>query len=189
MSQRMNPAGLADTGLVLGGMVDACRRLTAHRAVEGWCGEQPALRPAIAPVLAQQLQQPGRERDVAVLVALALVDAQTHAGGVDIGELQSTEFAGTQPRGVGGHPVPLRIRTDDESDREYGKVVGRLDRGPDQGHRSPRLEVIASNGRMLTGSSSFAIAISTHSASRSSYASSVRSAGSMSHRWRTPERA
>ena len=35
--------------------------------------------------------------------ALALVDAHTHAGGVDIGELQSTEFARPQPRGVGGH--------------------------------------------------------------------------------------
>ena len=57
----------------------------------------------MAPVLAQQLQQPGRERDIAILVALALFDAQTHAGGVDIGELQSTEFARPQPRGVGGH--------------------------------------------------------------------------------------
>ena len=59
-------------------------------------------------------------------------------------------------------------------------------RGPDQGHRSPRLKVIASNGRMLTGSSFFAVAIGTHSPSRSSNASRVRSAGSTSHRWRTP---
>ena len=42
----------------------------------------------------QLFQQPGRERDVAVLVALALVDAQTPPGGVDIGDVQSTEFAG-----------------------------------------------------------------------------------------------
>ena len=38
-------------------------------------------------------------------------------------------------------------------------------------HRSPRLKVIASRGRMLTGSSSFAVAMSAHSRSRSSKAS------------------
>ena len=44
---------------------------------------------------------------------------------------------------------------------------------------------MASNGRMLTGSSSFAVPISTHSPSRSSNASNVRSVGSTSYRWRT----
>ena len=50
------------------------------------------------------------------------------------------------------------------------------------GQRSPRLKVTASKGRMRTGASSCAVAISTHSPSRSSKASRVRSAGSMSHR-------
>ena len=50
------------------------------------------------------------------------------------------------------------------------------------GQRSPRLNVIASKGRMLTASSSFAHAMSTHCPSRSSNASNVRSTGSMSHR-------
>ena len=58
-----------------------------------------------------------------------------------------------------------------------------------QGQRSPRLKVIASNGRMLTGSSSFALAISSHCSSWSSNASRVRSAGSTSHRCPTPSRA
>ena len=57
------------------------------------------------------------------------------------------------------------------------------------GHRAPRLNVIASNGRTLTGSSSFAHAMSTHSPPRSSNASRVRSVGSMSHRFATPSRA
>ena len=48
--------------------------------------------------------------------------------------------------------------------------------------RSPRLNVTASNGRMLTGSSSFALAISNHCPSWSSNASRVRSIGSTSHR-------
>ena len=55
--------------------------------------------------------------------------------------------------------------------------------------RSPRLNVTASNGRTLTGSLSFAHAMSTHSPPRSSNASSVRSVGSMSHRYATPSRA
>ena len=60
---------------------------------------------------------------------------------------------------------------------------------PPQGQRSPRLKVIASKGRMLTGSSSFALAISSHCSSWSSNASRVRSAGSTSHRQGTPSRA
>ena len=53
----------------------------------------------------------------------------------------------------------------------------------------PGLKVIASNGRMLTGSSSFAVPMSTHSPSRSSNASIVRSVGSPSQRCSTPSRA
>ena len=58
-----------------------------------------------APVLAQMLQEPRREGDVAVLVALCSCSTRrhTHPSGVDIRDLQSTEFAGTKPRGVGGH--------------------------------------------------------------------------------------
>ena len=68
--------------------------------------------------------------------------------------------------------------------------TGQSDRaGPRYGQRSPKLKVIASNGRMLIGSSSFATAISTHSPSRSSNASKVRSVGSTSHRCRTASRA
>ena len=63
-------------------------------------------------------------------------------------------------------------------------------RPPDlQGHRAARLKVTASKGGMATGSSSLAAAISVHCPSRNSNASSVRSRGSTSHRWRTPSRA
>ena len=68
--------------------------------------------------------------------------------------------------------------------------AGQSDRaGPRYGQRSPKLKVIASNGRMRIGSSSFAAAISTHSPSRSSNASKVRSVGSTNHRCRTSSRA
>ena len=75
----MDPAGLADAGLVFLGLVDARGRLTAHRAVEGSSGEQPVLVSVTAPVLAHLLQQPRREGDVAVLAALALVEDRTLA--------------------------------------------------------------------------------------------------------------
>ena len=55
-----------------------------------------------------------------------------------------------------------------------------------QSHSSARLNVIASNGRMLTGASSWALAMSSHCPSSSSKASRVRSTGSMSHRCATP---
>ena len=80
-----------------------------------------------------------------------------------------------------------------EATRAHEGVVSsarcRQARGWPQGHRSPRLKVIASKGRTCTGSSSFAVANSTHSPSRSSNASRVRSAGSTSHRCATPSRA
>ena len=43
--------------------------------------------------------------------------------------------------------------------------------------------MIPSNGRMLTASSFFALAISSHCRSSSSHASRVRSVGSTSHRY------
>ena len=49
----------------------------------------------------------------------------------------------------------------------------------------PTPNVIASNGRMLTGSWSFAHPMSTHAPSRGSNASKVRPAGSPGHRYAT----
>lgn len=95
-------------------------------------------------------------------------------------------------------PVPLRLR---RPNRRAGSVAslarggvtrrrpGAYRAGTAQGQRSPRLKVTASKGRIWTGASSCAVAINTHFPSRSSNASTVRSAGSTSHRWPTPSRA
>ena len=111
------------------------RRLTAHRAVEGSSGEQPVLGSVTAPVLAQMLQQPGRERDVAVLAALALVDTQAHPSGIDIGDLQPTEFAGTKPCGVGGHQhgAVLEVGGDGEQAHQLVVIEDLWQRGGDLG--------------------------------------------------------
>ena len=79
MPQRVDPAGLVDPGLVLGSILDVCgSRARHHRRAAEITGKQPVPGTMAAPVLAKFLEQPRREGDVAVLVALALIDAQTH---------------------------------------------------------------------------------------------------------------
>ena len=50
-----------------------------------------------APPRAQPLQQHRREHGVAILAALALLDAQRHALAVDVADLQRDDLAGAQP--------------------------------------------------------------------------------------------
>ncbi len=70
-------------------------------------GEQPAavehlaLRMGHAPPGAQALQQHRREHGVAILAALALLDAQRHALAVDVADLQADHLAGAQARAIG----------------------------------------------------------------------------------------
>jgi len=99
--------------------------------------------------------------------------------------------------GVRGAPLsrrrllqPSPVRGSTGAMRDSRRMAGNLSphgwRSRGQAQSSPRLNVIASKGRRLTGSSSFMVAMSTHLRSRSSNASSVRSAGSMNQRWPTP---
>lgn len=64
-------------------------------------GEQPAPRPGLPPPGAQQVQQVGREHDVTILAALALLDPDQHAGGVDIGDLEVDDLRGAQAAAIG----------------------------------------------------------------------------------------
>ena len=54
------------------------------------------------PLLAQQLQRAQRQRDVAILVALAAADMQEHALGVDVTHLETQTLAQPQTAGVEG---------------------------------------------------------------------------------------
>ena len=82
--------------------VAGARELTCrHRAGRVLAREQPALRPRNAIPVAQKLEQHGGEHRVAILAALALLDAQHHAFGVDIGYLQRDDLGDTQPCTVG----------------------------------------------------------------------------------------
>ena len=86
VTKGVDAAGLADSGPVLGSSVDMPGPMTGQRASEQLIGEQPGLGTLATPVLAELFQQPRRERNVAVLVALALFDAQRHPFGIDIAE-------------------------------------------------------------------------------------------------------
>ena len=60
---------------------------------------------------------------------LALVDPQVHPSGIDIGDLEPTEFSGTKPRDAGGHQhgavpdVSLEVRTGTRTHRRTGPPV------------------------------------------------------------------
>src|SRR6202035_4057327 len=54
----------------------------------GLAGMHPSLLARGAPPFTQYIEQVGRENDVAILVALALLDADHHSVAVDVGELQ-----------------------------------------------------------------------------------------------------
>ena len=123
MPQGVDTARLADSGLVLGVLVDECGCRAVHRAVEGSAGEQQVLGPVTPPVLAQLFQQSGRERDVAVLVALALVDTHAHPGGVDVGDLQSSELARPKPRGIGRHQQGAMLGVGGDGEQTHQLVM------------------------------------------------------------------
>ena len=101
MPQRVDPAGLVDPSLLLGSTVNVCWPMARHRSAEKLVGEDPGLGTYAAPIIAQLLQQPGRERDVAVLAALPLIYAQTHPLRIDIPDLQAAKLARPKPRSIG----------------------------------------------------------------------------------------
>ncbi len=56
---------------------------------------------SLDPPLAQEGEKIGGEHGVAVAPALATFDAQEHAGGVDVADLQARDLRGAQARPVG----------------------------------------------------------------------------------------
>ena len=82
----------------MAGAVELARR---HRLDRVAARKQPALRPRRLPPGAQQLEQLRRQHDVAVLAALALLDADHHALAVDVGDLERDHLGDAQARAVG----------------------------------------------------------------------------------------
>src|ERR1700730_14285394 len=92
--QRVNTDTLGNAG-ALGGHANEPVELAPTHVLSPVAGEQPGLagmHPSLlargAPPFTQYIEQVGREKDVAILVALALLDADHHSVAVDVGELQ-----------------------------------------------------------------------------------------------------
>ena len=78
-------------------------RPSEQRPVAMSAGEQPGTGALVAPVVAELRETPLRQRHVAVLAALALVDAQAHPLGIDVRDLQMADLADPEPGSVSPH--------------------------------------------------------------------------------------
>src|SRR5271156_3670659 len=93
----------------LGGGVDGATELAGRqRLARIAAGKQPASRqqraelPPLPPPLTQQFEQPRRQHGVAILAALALLDPQQHALGVDVADVERDHLGDAQPGAIGG---------------------------------------------------------------------------------------
>src|SRR5688572_8433250 len=66
----------------------------------GWARKQQIAQVLAPPMLAEDLEQQRRERNVAILLAFALANANDHALGVDVGSTQREHFAEPKPCAV-----------------------------------------------------------------------------------------
>src|SRR5438128_7757874 len=104
--QRMNADTLGDAGTP-GCQANDPMQLARTRMLPAVAGKQPGLtgrHPALlardAPPFMQYLKQDGRENDVSILVALALLDPDEHPVTIDIGELERYDLRGSQAGGI-----------------------------------------------------------------------------------------
>src|SRR5207237_8832572 len=104
--QRMNADTLGDAGTP-GCQANDPMQLARTRMLPAVAGKQPGLtgrHPALlarnAPPFMQYLAQDGRENDVPILLALALLDPDEPPVTIDIGELERYDLRGAQAGGI-----------------------------------------------------------------------------------------
>src|SRR5215471_897999 len=104
--QRMNADTLGDAG-TSGDQANDPMQLARTGMLPAVAGKQPGLtrrHPALlarnAPPFMQYLEQDGRENDVPILLALALLDPDDHPVTIDIGELERYDLRGSQAGGI-----------------------------------------------------------------------------------------
>src|ERR1044072_9074390 len=79
------------------------RSVITDRLFRMLAGEEPGLRSFALPIATQDSQQGRREHHVAIFPAFALTHADDHAAGVNIGDLQVSDFRYTQTCSVSSH--------------------------------------------------------------------------------------
>lgn len=93
-------------------MIEPVNRVLADRPAGIARAKQPLRRPVDAPVAAQFSKQRRREQRIAVLRALALLDAQRHAPGVHIAQFEMTDLRQAQAGAVRGHEDRAVLQVD-----------------------------------------------------------------------------
>src|ERR1700753_1976521 len=142
VAQRMNADTLGDAGTPRCQANDPMQLAGSHVSPavagkqRGLTVRDPALLARNAPPFMQYLEQDGRENDVAILLALALLDPDDHPVTIDIGELERYDLRGSQTGGIsqaedrpvldirrrGEQPTdPLRA----ENNRQPARLAGR----------------------------------------------------------------
>src|SRR5271163_4034651 len=99
--QRVQMDGLVDLGHPRRGVAGPVELARRERVDWVLPRKQPALRPSHLPPGPQQIEEMLRQHHVSVLAALALLDANDHAGAIDIPELERDDLGGAQSRPVG----------------------------------------------------------------------------------------
>jgi hypothetical protein len=79
-----------ETGQTKGFLAGLLYGALRDRPIVANTGKQPLLRANGSPVAAQDLQQLGREHDISILAALAMLDTNNHPGAVDGGAFRRT---------------------------------------------------------------------------------------------------
>ena len=112
MPQGVNPPGLGDPRALLGRLIGPLQRGRVHRVRALRRRKQPRRGARLCPVPAQGLEQARREHRVAILAALALLDANGHPRRIDVGDAQVQDLGEPQARRVGrqDHRAMFRIR-------------------------------------------------------------------------------
>ena len=72
-------------------------RLATGEQPRGWFADQSAI------MLSQFVEQMRTEHHVTVLAALALMNMEDHALGIDVGDLQVSQFCPPYSSGIEGH--------------------------------------------------------------------------------------
>ena len=149
MTKRTWRDALGEAGLAAGLLAGPFGSAAAEMAAGDHAGEQPlACGPRAPPVVAQSLQQARGKHDVAVLAALALLDADHHAPAVDVGRPQADCLGDAQSGRAAGGQDDTGAEDGDRNEKgddllgagHHGQLGGLLRRGQDLGDVSVLLE-------------------------------------------------
>ena len=103
----------------LGAPAGAFDGLARHRDIRALAREEPMAGPALPPPCSQELEELRRQHDVAVFLALPLLDPQDHSVAVNGGDRQAERFGDAQTGRIAGgqnHPMVGQVDGIKEAD-------------------------------------------------------------------------